>query len=171
MSPSIKLIKGVCASGALLLMSISGCAGANPETSPKLNDGAALRGDLPTNPLHWKVISLMVDRANSTTSTLYGNDIAVDYARTNFKDYYPAGSELALVTWTQQEDPRWFGAKIPASVKSVEFVAADKVVDGRSVYAYKKFEGEPLREISQPASVELDGRVSFITSQRPAVMP
>jgi hypothetical protein len=86
MSPSIKTFR---ASSALLLMSVCGCSGANPGTSPKLNDGAALRGELPTNPLNWRVISLMVDRANSTMPTLYGNDIAADYARTNSKDYYP----------------------------------------------------------------------------------
>ncbi|MGA7237229.1 MAG: hypothetical protein WBY44_16205 [Bryobacteraceae bacterium] len=35
---------------------------------------------------------------------------------------YPIGAVLALVTWTKQEDDRWFGARIPAEVKSVEFV-------------------------------------------------
>jgi hypothetical protein len=75
------------------------------------------------------------------------------------------------VTWTQREDRRWFGAKIPASVKSVEFVPVEKVVDGRSAYACEKFEGEPLKEISHPPSIDQDGRVSYITSQRPTVLP
>ena len=35
---------------------------------------------------------------------------------------YPAGAVLGLVTWRQREDPHWFGARIPGSVVSVEFV-------------------------------------------------
>ena len=55
-------------------------------------------------------------------STLYGNDVAVRYARMNPQQDYPAGSVLSLVTWVQREDGHWFGAKIPGPVKSVEFV-------------------------------------------------
>jgi Cytochrome P460 len=167
----IKMIRRASASSALLLLSMYACSSPNPATSPKLNDEATLRGELPTNPLQWKVISMMINRAESTMSTLYGNDVAVEYVRTNPKGDYPAGSQLALVTWTQQEDPRWFGAKIPASVKSVEFVTVEKPVDGHSIFAYKKFEGKPLKEMSQPASKDLDGRISFIASQRAAVLP
>ena len=171
MSRLTKTIKGVCVSSALLLLSMSGCSSANPATSAKLNDGAALRGELPANPLQWRVVSMTVDRAEGTTSTLYGNDIAVEYARANPQGDYPVGSQLAVVTWTQLEDPRWFGAKIPASVKSIEFITAEKVVNGHSIFAYKKFGGNPLKEIAQPASADLDGRVSFIASQRAAVLP
>ena len=38
--------------------------------------------------------------------TLFGNDLAVQYAHTNPQHDYPAGSVLSLVTWSQQEDPR-----------------------------------------------------------------
>lgn len=82
---------------------------------------AALAGDLPFNPLHWNVITTFVNRTDSTMSTLFGNDAAVHYARTHSQHEYPAGSALALVTWAQREDPRWFGGNIPATVKSVEF--------------------------------------------------
>ena len=39
-------------------------------------------------------------------STLYGNEIAVKYARTHAEHNYPDGAILALVTCSQHEDPR-----------------------------------------------------------------
>jgi hypothetical protein len=69
------------------------------------------------------VITQFIDRRASTMSTLYGNDAARRYARTNSQQNYPSGSVLCLVTWEQRDDPHWFGAKIPGGVKSVEFVS------------------------------------------------
>ena len=72
------------------------------------NQSAGLVGDLPANPLGWRVISV-IDPATGTMSTLYGNDLAVEYARTHSQHDFPAGAVLSLVTWTQAEDSRWFG--------------------------------------------------------------
>jgi hypothetical protein len=69
--------------------------------------------------LKWNVITTMVDKQHKTMSTLYGNDAAYQYARTH-KD--SNNVQLRLVTWNQQEDDRWFGANIPAKIKSVEVV-------------------------------------------------
>lgn len=44
-----------------------------------------------------------------------GNDLAVEYARSHSQQGYPAGSVISLVTWTQREDPRWFGKGQPGS--------------------------------------------------------
>ena len=88
-----------------------------------INKRAPLNVALPADPLQWNVITSFVDRPGSTMSTLYGNDTAVRYARSNSQHDYPAGSMLSLVTWTQEDDPHWFGAKIPGQVKSVEFVS------------------------------------------------
>jgi hypothetical protein len=49
---------------------------------------------------------------------LYGNDAAVNAARKG--QGYPAGSELALVTWAQKEDDHWYGANVPDSIVSIE---------------------------------------------------
>ena len=77
---------------------------------------------LPQNVLEWRVIATGVNTQDATMFTLFGNDLAVMHSRTNPNQPYPAGSVLSLVTWTQQEDPRWFGAKIPGTLKSVESV-------------------------------------------------
>ncbi len=154
--------------------SILGCAGQNPRIATKRNDTASLTGDLPTNPLEWKVITSSVDKQNSTMSTLFGNDIAIQYARTNAKHDYPAGSILSLVTWTQQEDPRWFGGNIPSAPKSVEFVTVATSPDHKPTYTYESYSGVPLKKITtenNPDNLAPDSRAAYLLAQRAAVMP
>src|SRR5580693_8005934 len=62
---------------------ILGCSHADPKTIAMLNQEASLGGQLPANPLQWKVITSMIDRTASTMSTLYGNDTAIRYVRTH----------------------------------------------------------------------------------------
>ncbi len=80
------LRKGICfLAGTLLfsmsLLSLFACSGAKTKISATLNQSASLVGELPANPLQWKVITSAVNHADSTMSTLYGNDLAVKYAR------------------------------------------------------------------------------------------
>jgi hypothetical protein len=155
--------------GALLIL--AGCSEPNERVMTKLNEGAALAGDLPANPLQWKVITSGTDGQDQTMWTLFGNDVAVQYARTNPGHQYPAGSVLSRVTWTQQEDGRWFGGKIPAQPKSVEFVTVRTAGNGRLSYLYQDYEGSPLKERSTYDGPTPDGRAADMVSQRAAVMP
>ena len=157
--------------GVVLTLSILGCAGDEPKISATFNHSASLTGDLPANPLQWKVITSAVDAANSTMSTLYGDDLAVRYARANLRHNYPDGSVLSLVTWTQREDSRWFGAKIPGEAKSVEFVFVKVSDDGRSSYSYQAYKGKPLKRVSAHESPTPNEREAYLLSQRAAVMP
>src|SRR5580693_2666910 len=125
-----------------------GCSNDEPKISAAINQSALLVGALPANPLQWQVITSEIDKQNSTMSTLYGNDPAVRYARTNTQHEYPAGSTLSLVTWTQREDSRWFGARIPDGVKAVEFVFVGATAGARPSYSYQEFEGTPLKKLS-----------------------
>ena len=92
-------------------------------------------------------------------TTLYGDDVAVNYARSHADGAYPAGAKLGAVTWKQQEDVRWFGGRIPAQVASVEIVVAGGL--------YAKYEGSPLA--AAPGSDSQ--RAQFLLQQRAAVMP
>ncbi|HTJ14624.1 MAG TPA: cytochrome P460 family protein [Dinghuibacter sp.] len=58
----------------------------------------------------YRVIATSV--SHGLTSTLMGDAPAATAARSGRP--YPDGSNLFLVTWTQKEDPHWFGANIPA---------------------------------------------------------
>lgn len=155
----------------ILTLTILGCSGDEPRISATFNQSASLVANLAANPLQWKVITSMIDRTDSTMSTLYGNDLAVEYVRTHAQHDYPAGSQLSLVTWTQQEDPRWFGAKIPEAVKSVEFVTVGSAQDGRPLYSYSKYEGSPLQKSVAQESPTPNERAAYLLSQRAAVMP
>jgi hypothetical protein len=148
-----------------------GCSANEPKISAESNQAASLTGDLPENPLQWRVISSSIDPAASTMSTLYGNDTAIGYARTNAQHDYPAGAVLALVTWTQTEDLRWFGAKLPAQAKSVEFVTVAQTTPVQRSYFYQKFEGTPLKQSSTEQGTTPTERAVYLLSQRAAVMP
>jgi hypothetical protein len=152
-------------------LSVSGCSRDNWRLSATLNQSASLMGELPANPLSWRVITSGVSTADSTMYTLYGNDVAIQCARTDSRHNYPRGSAISLVTWTQQEDVRWFGAKIPNRVKSVEFVFVGMASDGRPSYSYQKFEGTPLKRTpARDEQVEAD-RAAELVSRRAAPMP
>ena len=113
----------------------------------------------------------MANRSDSSMSTLYGNDLAVRYARTNSQHAYPNGATLALVTWSQREDSRWYGGRIPDRVKSVEFVFVSVHADGRASYSYEKYEGAPLKKLPATESADANGRAAYLVTQRAAVMP
>lgn len=164
-------MKVVSLIGALLLSGMLGCSQANPRVATTLNRNAALEGNLPLNPLQGRVITSWINKSESTMSTLYGNDVAVDYARTNSKQDYPGGSVISLVTWNQQEDDRWFGAKIPDTVKSVEYVFVKTDQEQKPSYTYQKYEGRPLRAVMNQAGAIPGDRALYLLSQRAAVMP
>lgn len=147
------------------------CSEQQPKIAATINQSASITGNLPANPLQWKVITAALDKQNSTMSTLYGNDVAVQYARTHAQLEYPVGSALSLVTWTQIDDSRWFGAKIPQQVQSVEFVFVQPADDSGTVFSYQKYEGSPLKLTSLQQGFTPNDRAAWLLAQRAAVMP
>ncbi len=136
-----------------------------------IDDRAGLAGSLRWNPLQWNVITFSIARNDSTTSTLYGNDVAVRYARMSSQQDYPAGSVLSLVTWVQREDGHWFGAKIPGPVKSVEFVTVTARPNNHPTYSYENYEGSPLMRTSASDGRSPGSRAAYLFSLRASVMP
>ena len=132
---------------ALMLLGVCGCSGKKIADADLYNVEAAVGAGLPYPVMEWKAITTVVDRGSGTTGTLFGNDAAVSAARAGMA--YPAGAVLGLVTWRQREDPHWFGARIPGSVVSVEFV----VVGG----ADRLFVGTPWREVAGTSGKEIVG--------------
>jgi hypothetical protein len=155
------------APGVVLMCGLVGCTKTNPRVVTALNIGAMLGSELPSNPLQNRVITSWIDKNAGTMSTLYGNDTAVQYARTGAQSGYPAGSALSVVTWTQQEDPRWFGGNIPAAAKSVEYVT----IAPDQHFTYQRYEGSPLKQVDEEAGVTPNERTVYLLAQRAAVMP
>lgn len=74
---------------------------------------ATLPARLGIQPLEWTPVTLFIDPRAGTISVLFAQEQDGIGA--------PTGSaERALVTWTQREDPYWFGARVAGAVVSVE---------------------------------------------------
>ena len=135
------------------------------------NRAAALPASLPYDPLKWNAVTMYVDPKSKTTATLYGNDTAMQavHARgTNgAAPAYPAGSVLALVTWAQREDPHWFGARIPDTPQSVEFI---QVAASGQKNSYRQFALPGLNEI-QPTASTAALRTNFVLGLAPSRLP
>jgi len=160
-------LASLCLLGAVAV-GLTGCSEeTNPRVITRLNTDAALVGELPSNPLQSKVITSWIDRKSATMSTMFGNDVAWKYARTNADSKYPAGTVISVVTWGQQEDPRWFGGSIPQRPKAVEFVT----VTGPGASAYQRYEGSPLKKVASVEGADPNSREAYLLSQRAAVMP
>jgi hypothetical protein len=157
--------------GTIALMFSIGCSQPNARIQTRLNHDAELSGALPYNPLNWQIISSSLNPAEHTLSTISGNALAVAYARQHASSNYPAGSVLAMTTWSQQEDPRWFGGKIPGSVRSVEFLEVQAPVDRGETYLYSMYVGAPLRKSVSNAERSPTGRAAYLLAQKAAVMP
>ena len=100
-----------------------GCSHRTPTERDLFNVDAALPAGLPVAPLEWQVITSSIDREHHTMATLFGNGAAVTSARSAADAVtYPAGSQLALVTWVQRDDEHWFGGRIPQRFVSMELV-------------------------------------------------
>jgi hypothetical protein len=156
---------------ALLIFAMAGCSNHRTPPAGLLNTEASPPSGLPYAPLEWRVIASTVDNRDSTMSTLFGNDAAVSYARTSSQYSYPPGAMLAVVCWYQQNDPHWFGGKIPGRVKSIEFVGVDSTSNQPPSYTYEKFAGASMKKSPVQPTIVTKARVDQLLKQQPSVMP
>ena len=158
---------------------------ANPNGSPGIsgNDARTL------NPLDWKIITTSVNKKDKTMATLYGNELAVKYARLGPAWDYRPGAVIALVTWKQETDEHWFGGRIPGTVLSVERVrfngAGGEIAQSGKGKAgiqngsgkdsgqisYEKYEGTPLRKSATDNSPAMQHRIEYLLALRASVIP
>lgn len=114
-----------------------------------------------------KVITSFVNKTKGTASTLYGNDLALKSAIDGNKTV-TANEVFTLVTWKQQEDDHWFGAKIPSDVESVEVIKT--IPSGNnSAVNYEQLTGKNL-EIKKDTLGQAE-RIKYILEQKTSVMP
>ena len=135
------------------------------DTLALYDQAASLPDSILGHPMVGRVITAFVNRRDQTMSTLYGNDIGVKNARSG-KAAYPAGSVLALVTWSQRDDPHWFGGRIPRILQAVEVLSFGT----GAAPSYGYYEGSPLTK-KQPAAIDVTARIAYITAQKAAVLP
>ena len=100
-------------------------------------------------------------------STLYGNVLALQKTK-DLNAALVGGESFTLVTWKQQEDEHWFGAKIPGDLQSVEILKANP--DGPQIMInYQRYEGKDL--VLNPDTSYNSERIKFMLGQRASVIP
>lgn len=124
---------------------------------------------LKDNPLVGNVITSFINVSENSMATLYGNDIAYNYAGTHTDINYPEGAVLYLVTWKQEDDPNWFGAKIPGKLLRIEKVAF-QLYSGNTQVSYNMYAGDSLLPVKYIKEKE-EENIYRILSKRMAVTP
>lgn len=151
----------------LAIFSIALFAGCNQTTAPAdlINEKASLPNTFSISDLHQRVLSSFYNTEDSTNSILYGDKGAEEILQKGERSASPAFS-LTLVTWHQQEDPHWFGARIPGNLISVERLTKANMHDR---LFYQKLSGKQLIAVNDTSG---NGeRIRFILSQQPLIQP
>jgi hypothetical protein len=146
------------------LIMLSACIN-NENNSRLINDKAALPAGFDT--LGLKVMSSFINKKLGTMATLYANPLALKNAVTGLKIHEP-GEVFTLVTWKQQDDDHWFGAKIPGDLLFAEVISINGDGNG-TIINYKKYTGKSLAAVQD--TLHQHDRIKYIFDQQPAVMP
>jgi len=149
----------------MALIAFEGCGLHCPGERDVLNVEAKLPDGIPAV-LDWRVVASNVDRTHETMAILTANEVAVKSVGTGA---YSDGSELALVTWLERDDPHWFGARIPGSFVGLETVTVSRNADGKLATIYKRYAGEPLHEATN--TTNSDARKAEILGMGYSEMP
>jgi len=134
------------------------------DTLALYDQAASLPDSAGARPLTGTVIATLVNTHEGTMSTLYGNAIAARCARSGQR--YAAGSTVSLVTWSQRDDPHWFGGRIPKGLLSVETLGFG--LSGTPEYT--RYEGSTLAKKSPSADLVAQ-RLQYITAKKASVLP
>jgi hypothetical protein len=149
------------------LLALSACSQHNAPAGQR-NEAASLPPSLDFDQLGLRVLSTFVNRGQATTATLYGNDLARQAALGGPSAAQP-GEVLALLTWRQQADPNWFGARIPGALQSLEVLRTEPGSPGRPAITYQCFTGKDLA--LRTDTLHRQARIAYLLAQKPAVLP
>jgi hypothetical protein len=149
------------------LLALSACSQTQVPAG-QLNEAASLPPSFDFSKLGLRVLATLVNRRQATTATLYGNDLARQTALGGPGAAQP-GEVLALLTWQQQADPNWFGARIPGALQSLELLRTSAGAAGRPVVSYQCFVGQHL--VPKADTLHQRARIAYLLAQKPAVLP
>lgn len=159
----MKLITIISASSLFLLTACSN----NTNTADLLNQKATIPASYNFSQKGLKVIASFINKKEHTMSTLYGNELALKVTQSGGNKV--SGEEFTLVTWNQQDDDHWFGAKIPSNLKSIEVVKTVPVNQNSIAVNYNCYEGQTLTLSTDTAHNQQ--RIKYIFDQKPSVLP
>ncbi|TWR24988.1 hypothetical protein FPZ42_14650 [Mucilaginibacter achroorhodeus] len=151
----------------LAIISVSLFTSCEQTTPPAelINKKASLPGTFSISDLHQRLLSSFYNTKDNTNTVLYG-DKGAEAALQKHGISASSPFSLTLVTWHQQEDPHWFGARIPGDLISVERLTK---ADGDDRLSYQKLAGKQLIAIKD--TVGNGDRIRFILAQQPLIQP
>ena len=132
-----------------------------------VNENASLPEIFDFNAMNLKVVTSSINHKKQTMMTLYGTDSAINDLKDNVEKNEGKERILALITWSQKEDPYWYGAKIPNNLLSVEIIKSRQPFSENSEILYQKYEGKDLKKVSTDGT----DRIRTILSMKPSIMP
>ncbi|WP_300691273.1 hypothetical protein [Chryseobacterium sp.] len=132
-----------------------------------VNQNASLPEHFDFNAMNLHVVTSSINHKKQTMMTLYGNTSAMDDLKGNATKNENKEKILALVTWSQKDDPDWFGAKIPDHLLSVEVIRSTGTFSGNSGIQYQRYEGKELKKVTGESAE----RIKIILQMKPSVMP
>jgi hypothetical protein len=147
-----------------LILLLSACTHATNSAS-LVNDAASLPESFNISKTGLKVITSFINKKQGIMSTLYGNAPALQAAKAG-SNTTTAGETFALITWKQKADDHWFGANIPGTLQSVEYV---KTAQPGNIVSYQKFEGKSL--VLSTDTFHNQERIKYILNQKASVFP
>ncbi|MFZ4929095.1 hypothetical protein [Chryseobacterium sp. Mn2064] len=131
------------------------------------NKNASLPEKFDFNAMDLKVVTSSLHYKKQTTMTLYGTASAIDELKGNPGKKENGERTLTLITWSQKDDPYWYGAKIPDHLLSVEVIKSNKPFAEHSEIQYQKYEGKELKKVNSEGA----DRIRAILSMKPSIMP
>ena len=146
------------------LLAITGCT-ENTPSGELINQKASLPASFSVSDLHQKVLSSFINKGNHTMGVLYG-DLAAESVLNSSTPTGSAGFSFTLVTWRQQDDPHWFGARIPGDLISVEKLVKKGAKTG---LVYQKMAGKELAPVTDTTGNA--ERIRFMLSQKVSILP
>ncbi|MHC6201527.1 hypothetical protein [Elizabethkingia miricola] len=132
-----------------------------------VNKNASLPENFDFNAMNLKVVSSSINLKKQTMITLYGNPSAINELKGIPDKDDNKERILALITWSQKDDPYWYGAKIPDHLLSVEVIKSEKSFIENSKIQYQRYEGKYLKKVN----VDGTNRINKILSIKPSIMP
>jgi Cytochrome P460/Haem-binding domain len=124
------------------------------------NAASRLPKGLPVNPLDWTPVTVYSDPQKHAMSVLF-----VDSKEIGAGTLVDDGSARALVTWTERDDPHWFGARIADKAVSVEIVRPS----ASNETAYRMYGGVGVARVD--ANATKTARAASIQGMYPAQIP
>lgn len=152
------------------LFLLSACS-SKTDNAELMNTEAALPAAFNLTKMGLKVITSGINPQQATMFTLYGNNKALQLLKEGRT--VAADETFALITWKQQADKNWFGARIPGPLHRLEMIktsaATNGAATGKPQISYQRFEG-PHLVLNKDTTGNAE-RISYIFAQQPSVMP